>query len=112
MFYLLCVISDAYKLIRESKLEASYLPKEKPLKDIERIGKALYGEVWVAQFSRKLYNAWSAPMPQSTIKSIRDRKGEIPPYIQEQLPAIYEERLAELKAIESLIYPDSPKEEV
>ncbi len=102
---------EAIKLIRESKLEASYLPKEKPLKDIERIGKTLYGEVWVAQLTRKLKNEQGNPLPQSTLKSMRDRN-TFPMYIQKQLPAIYEERLAELKAIESLIYPDSQKEEV
>lgn len=77
---------------------------------IEEIGKKLYGKIWVAQLSRKLQNEQGKPLPQSTLKSIRDRNN-FPLYIQKQLPAIYEERLAELKAIESLIYPDRKNQE-
>lgn len=78
--------------------------------DIEQIGRTLYGEIWVAQLARNLVNEKGKHLPQSTLKSMRDRNN-FPLYIQKQLPAIYEERMAELKAIESLIYPDRKKQE-
>ncbi|MCP0917697.1 hypothetical protein MUB04_14275 [Acinetobacter indicus] len=78
--------------------------------DIEQIGRTLYGEIWVAQLARNLVNEKGKSLPQSTLKSMRDRNN-LPLYIQKQLPAIYEERLAELKTLESLIYPDRKKQE-
>lgn len=43
------------------------------------------------------------PLPQSTLKSMRDRNNS-PPYIQTQLQSIYEERLEKLKSLERLVY--------
>lgn len=64
--------------------------------DIEVIGKALFGEIWVAQLSRLLKNKQGDPLPQSSLKSMRDRN-RLPDYILDQLQSIIDERLQEIE---------------
>lgn len=63
--------------------------------DIEQIGKALYGEVWVAQLTRQLKNKHGDPLPQSSLKSMRDRNN-LPDYIKDQLRDIFDKRINEI----------------
>lgn len=64
--------------------------------DIEQIGKALYGEVWVAQLTRQLKNKHGGALPQSSLKSMRDRNN-LPEYIRDQLTEIFDRRINELE---------------
>lgn len=66
--------------------------------DIEVIGKALFGEVWVAQLARLLKNKQGNPLPQSSLKSMRDRNS-LPDYIAKQLEYIIDIRLQEIREI-------------
>lgn len=65
---------------------------------LEAVGVALYGDVWVAQLSRELKNKQGRPLPQSTLKSMRDR-GNTPDYIKDQIRVVVEQRLAVLSEI-------------
>lgn len=95
---------------KNDELEPEEEPGDQSVSTIEQIGKTLYGEVWVAQLSRKLKNEQGKPLPQSSLKSMRDRNN-FPLYIQKQLSAIYEQRMAEMKSLSSMIYTDSQKEQ-
>ncbi|MFX2257872.1 hypothetical protein V6380_13970 [Acinetobacter variabilis] len=68
--------------------------------DIEQIGKALYGEVWVAQLARQLKNKHGDPLPQSSLKSMRDRNN-LPDYIKDQLAEIFDNRINEIKTVKA-----------
>lgn len=70
--------------------------KQTDIPDIEQIGKALYGEVWVAQLTRQLKNKHGDPLPQSSLKSMRDRNN-LPDYIRDQLRDIFDSRINELE---------------
>lgn len=69
--------------------------KQTDIPDIEQIGKALYGEVWVAQLTRQLKNKHGDPLPQSSLKSMRDRNN-LPDYIKDQLRDIFDKRINEI----------------
>lgn len=69
--------------------------KQTDIPDIEQIGKALYGEVWVAQLTRQLKNKDGDPLPQSSLKSMRDRNN-LPDYIKDQLRDIFDKRINEI----------------
>lgn len=71
--------------------------------DIELIGKALYGEVWVAQLTRLLKNMNGDPLPQSTLKSMRDRNN-LPDYIKAQLEEIFDKRIHEITAVKAQFF--------
>ena len=71
--------------------------------DIELIGKALYGEVWVAQLTRLLKNKNGDPLPQSSLKSMRDRNN-LPDYIKFQLKEIFEKRINEINTVKSKFF--------
>ena len=75
---------------QSNELEQTDIP------DIEQIGKALYGEVWVAQLTRQLKNKHGDPLPQSSLKSMRDRNN-LPDYIRDQLRDIFDSRINELE---------------
>lgn len=66
------------------------------ISDIEQIGTALYGEVWIAQLTRQLKNKHGGPLPQSSLKSMRDRNN-LPEYIRDQLREIFDRRINELE---------------
>lgn len=66
------------------------------ISDIEQIGTALYGEVWIAQLTRQLKNKHGDPLPQSSLKSMRDRNN-LPDYIRDQLRDIFDRRINELE---------------
>lgn len=74
--------------------------KQTDIPDIEQIGKALYGEVWVAQLTRQLKNKDGDPLPQSSLKSMRDRNN-LPDYIKEQLAEIFDNRINEIKTVKA-----------
>jgi hypothetical protein len=71
--------------------------------DIELIGKALYGEVWVAQLTRLLKNKNGDPLPQSSLKSMRDRNN-LPDYIKFQLKEIFDNRINEINTVKSKFF--------
>lgn len=66
--------------------------------DIEVIGRALFGDVWVAQLARLLKNKQGKTLPQSSLKSMRDRN-TLPDYILVQLEIITEERVSQITEI-------------
>lgn len=66
------------------------------ISDIEQIGTALYGEVWIAQLTRQLKNKHGGALPQSSLKSMRDRNN-LPEYIRDQLTEIFDRRINELE---------------
>ncbi len=66
------------------------------ISDIEQIGTALYGEVWIAQLTRQLKNKHGGALPQSSLKSMRDRNN-LPEYIRDQLREIFDRRINELE---------------
>ena len=71
--------------------------------DIELIGKALYGEVWVAKLTRLLKNKNGDPLPQSSLKSMRDRNN-LPDYIKFQLKEIFDNRINEINTVKSKFF--------
>lgn len=71
--------------------------------EIEQIGKALFGEVWVAQLARLLKNKNGEPLPQSTLKSMRDRNN-FPDYIKAQLEEIFDKRIHEITAVKAQFF--------
>ena len=75
---------------QSNELEQTDIP------DIEQIGKALYGEVWIAQLTRQLKNKHGGALPQSSLKSMRDRNN-LPEYIRDQLREIFDRRINELE---------------
>lgn len=75
---------------------------QKEITKIERIGRALYGDRWVAQLARELKNMVGDPLPQSSLKSIRNY-GTLPDYIEVQLGPIIERRLQELNDAKALL---------
>lgn len=75
---------------------------QKEITKIERIGRALYGDRWVAQLARELKNMVGDPLPQSSLKSIRNY-GTLPDYIEVQLGPIVERRLQELNDAKALL---------
>lgn len=76
--------------------------------DIEQIGKALYGEVWVAQLTRQLKNKHGDPLPQSSLKTMRDRN-TFPDYIKIQLEEILDNRIKEIKTIQAKYFKNHSK---
>lgn len=66
------------------------------ISEIEQIGTALYGEVWIAQLTRQLKNKHGGALPQSSLKSMRDRNN-LPEYIRDQLTEIFDRRINELE---------------
>ena len=75
---------------QSNELEQTDIP------DIEQIGTALYGEVWIAQLTRQLKNKHGGALPQSSLKSMRDRNN-LPEYIRDQLTEIFDRRINELE---------------
>lgn len=73
------------------------------ISELEIIGKALYGEVWIAQLSRQLKSIDGQPLPQSTLKSMRDRHN-LPEYIRTQLRSLTDKRLGELVAMKNTFF--------
>lgn len=74
--------------------------------DIEVIGSGLFGEVWVAQLARLLKNKQGKPLPQSSLKSMRDRN-TLPDYILVQLEIIIEERERQITEIKGKYFNKS-----
>ena len=73
------------------------------ISDIEQIGTALYGEVWIAQLTRQLKNKHGDPLPQSSLKSMRDRNN-LPDYIKFQLKEIFDNRINEINTVKSKFF--------
>lgn len=69
---------------------------------IESIGRALYGDRWVAQLARELKNKDGEELPQSSLKSIRNY-GTLPDYIEVQLGPLIERRVKELNEAKALL---------
>ena len=81
-------------------------PEQTDMPDIEQIGKALYGEVWVAQLTRQLKNKHGDPLPQSSLKSMRDRNN-LPDYIKDQLRDIFDKRINEIVEVKERFKAES-----
>lgn len=78
-----------------------------PLKPVqlEALGRALYGDMWIAQLARELKNPQGEELPQSTLKSMRDR-GNFPDYIKLQVAVIMDRKIEELKRISKQLKRD------
>lgn len=72
---------------------------------LEQVGRALYGDLWIAQLARELKNINGETLPQSTLKSMRDR-GNFPDYIKRQIAVIFDQRIDELKRIRKQLQRD------